>query len=101
MNNKIIEKVNSHIREMYKFNDPSIKSIMLEVNDSNIPMSVKVELIQKLSLASDKINGKWVPPGQLMRGPDWNCNRRKTSYRAKYKGNFSGGGAGSSRSTRQ
>ena len=26
--------------------------------------------------------------------------RRKVSYRAKYKGNFSGGGAGSARTTR-
>ena len=101
MNNKIIEKVNSHIREMYKFNDPSIKSIMLEVNDSNIPMSVKVELIQKLSLASDKISGKWCPPGQLMRAPKFSTKHRKTSYRAKYKGNFDGGGAGTSRNTRQ
>jgi|10_taG_2_1085330.scaffolds.fasta_scaffold33973_2 hypothetical protein len=27
--------------------------------------------------------------------------RRKTSYRAKYSGNFSGGGVGSARTTRQ
>ena len=66
MNNAIIQKVNNHISEMYKFNDPSAKQLMIEVKDSNIPLSVKVELIQKLSHASDKISGKWTNASQLM-----------------------------------
>ena len=67
MNNSIIQKVNNHISEMYKFNDPSAKQLMIEVKDSNIPLSVKVELIQKLSHASDKISGKWTNANQLMK----------------------------------
>ena len=101
MNNQIINKVNAHIKEMRQFQDPSVKNIMVEVRDSSIPLSVKVQLIQKLSLASDKISGKYVPAGQLMRAPKHSTKRRNVSYRAKYTGNFSGGGAGSSRSTSQ
>ena len=101
MNNQIINKVNAHIKEMRQFQDPSVKNIMIEVRNSSIPLSVKVELIQKLSLASDKISGKYVPAGQLMKAPKFSTKHRKTSYRAKYSGNFSGGGAGTSRNTRQ
>ena len=101
MNNNIINKVDNHIKEMYRFNDPSVKNIMLEVKDSKIPMPVKVELVQKLSLASDKISGKYVPASQLMRAPKFSTRHRKVSYRAKYKGNFSGGGPGTAKSTRQ
>ena len=55
MNNNIVNKVDSHIKEMYRFNDPSIKNMLIEVKDSNIPMPVKVDLITKLKQASDKI----------------------------------------------
>ena len=101
MNNQIINKVNAHIKEMRQFQDPSVKNIMVEVRDSSIPLSVKVELIQKLSLASDKISGKYTSPTQLMKAPKYSTRRRNTSYRAKYSGNFSGGGLGTSRTSRQ
>ena len=101
MNNTIISKVNNHIKEMYRFKDSSIKSILIEVVNSNIPMPVKTDLVTKLKQASDKISGKWTPASQLMRAPKFSTRHRKTSYRAKYSGNFSGGGAGSSKSTRQ
>jgi|TARA_R100000482_G_scaffold121705_1_gene68212 hypothetical protein len=101
MNNNIVNKVDNHIKEMYRFNDPSIKSMLIEVKDSNIPMPVKVDLVTKLKQASDKISGKWTPASQLMRAPKFSTRHRKTSYRAKYSGNFSGGGAGTSKSTRQ
>ena len=101
MNNNIVNKVDSHIKEMYRFNDPSVKNIMLEVKDSNVPMPVKVQLVTKLSQASDKISGKWTPASQLMRAPKFSTRHRKTSYRAKYSGNFSGGGPGSAKNTRQ
>ena len=100
-NHSIIDKVNTHIKEMYRFKDPAIRNILLEVKDANVPMPVKVELITKLKQASDKISGKWTPASQLMRAPEYSTKHRKTSYRAKYSGNFSGGAPGSAKSKRQ
>lgn len=67
MNNSMIKKVNEYISEMYKFKDPSIKKMLQEVGSSKIPLPVKVELVTKLSHASDKISGKWTNASQLMK----------------------------------
>ena len=102
MNNNIVNKVDSHIKEMYRFNDPSIKNILLEVNASNLPLNVKADLAVKLSRVSDKLRGRFNPnPTSLMRAPLASMKRRNVSYRAKYKGNFDGGAAGTSRTTKQ
>ena len=99
---KLITKVDNHIKEMYRFNDPSIKNILLEVNASNLPLNVKADLAGKLSRVSDKLRGRFNPnPTSLMRAPLASMKRRNVSYRAKYKGNFDGGAAGTSRTTKQ
>lgn len=101
MNNTIISKVNNHIKEMYRFKDSSIKSILIEVVNSNIPMPVKTDLVTKLKQASDKISGKYCPPGVLMRGPSYQTRKRNNGRLGRYPVMLNGGGAGSARTTKQ
>jgi hypothetical protein len=95
--------VDDKIKEMYYYKDTQGTSIVMkQVRDTpGVPMSIKVELVQKLALAKDKIEGKYVSAGELMRPAKHMSKGRKVSYRAKYTGNFSGGAAGSARTTRK
>tara|TARA_Y100000361_G_C11149144_1_gene339960 strand:- start:1721 stop:2026 length:306 start_codon:yes stop_codon:yes gene_type:complete len=101
MNNTIIDKVNNHIKEMYRWKDSSIKSILMEVVNSNIPSPVKTDLVTKLRRASDKISGNYCPPGVLMRGPSYQTRKRNNGRLGRYPVMLNGGGAGSARTTKQ